>query len=114
MTLYRFKKSRKKERKINLSQFNFRLLILSSTIVLILVYLISINNTATKGIEISQMEREIEILSEKNRSLEIQTSQLKSLERIETLSNLELSMVASDSYQYLPVKTSGEVAVVRK
>jgi hypothetical protein len=33
------------------------------------------------------------------------------LERIETLSNSELSMVASDNYQYLPVMTSGEVAI---
>lgn len=111
MTTYRFKKSKRTEKRFNLSQFNFRIFIYCSTIVLLLVYLVSINNTATKGIEISQMEREIKKLTEESRSLEIQTSQLKSLERIEALSNTELSMVAAGSYQYLTVLTSGEVAV---
>jgi len=111
MTVYKCKKQKVKTKKFSISQFNFRVFIVCSTVALTLIYLVSINNTATKGIEISQMERAINSLDEENRALEIQASQLRSLERIEKLSNEELNMVAAGSYQYLPVMTSGAVAV---
>jgi len=98
-------------KKFDFSQFNFRLFIFGATIFLLLTYLISINNTATKGIEISQMQKEIEKLSEQNRSLEIQANELKSLQRIEDLSNKDLNMVVSKNFKYLPSPASGEMAI---
>lgn len=98
-------------RKLNFIQSNFRLFIFSLTIISLLIYLISINSTATKGIEISQMQQQIDKLSEKNRTLEIEAGELKSLERVEQISSGDLSMVVSKNYKYLPAQVSGEVAV---
>lgn len=111
MKVYFRQKAKNSLKKLNLTQFNFRLFIFGATIILLLTYLISINNTATKGIEISQMQREIEKLKEQNRALEIQANELKSLERIEQLSNNDLSMVVSKNYKYLLTPVSGEMAV---
>ncbi len=111
MKVYFYQKNKKTLRKFDFSQFNFRLFIFGATIFLLLTYLISINSTATKGIEISQMQKEIEKLSEQNRSLEIQANELKSLQRIEDLSNKDLNMVISKNFKYLPPHASGEMAI---
>lgn len=111
MSLCYYKKTKTKTKKFNLSQWHFRLVIFSLTIILLLTYLISINNTATKGIEISQMENKLKRLTDKNRSLEVKVDELKSLNRIEKISTDDLSMVATEKYYYWLPEVSGGIAV---
>ena len=94
-----------------IGQGHLRLIFFGITILLLVTYLISINNTATKGIEISQMEKKIGDLTKEQRSLETKVDELKSLNRIETISNNDLSMVSADKYIYLKLQPSPNIAV---
>lgn len=73
--------------------------------------MISINNTATKGIEISHMEKQVNDLTKEQRTLEIKVDELKSLNRIESISNNDLSMVTADKYIYLLPQPGSSIAV---
>lgn len=111
MNFYPLPKKPSKIKRSMFNQLNVRLTIFCLTVFLLLTYLISINNTATKGIEISQMQNEIKKLNEQQRFLEIQAGELKSLNRIEQISNNDLSMVVADNYQYLMPKNNEMVVV---
>lgn len=112
MKFYKLTIKPSKIKRTMFNRLNLRLTIFCLTIFLLLTYLISINNTATKGIEISQMQNEIKELNDQQRSLEIQAGELKSLNRIEQISNNDLSMVVADNYQYLMPKNN-EIVVVK-
>ncbi len=90
--------------------FNFpRPLLLVLAVVAVFTYLITINSTATLGIEISGSQKQIDKLQEQNRELEIQITNLRAISRVESLAT-ELNMVAVDQYSYL----SGSASVAVK
>lgn len=86
----------------------FRTLLLVGVFISIFTYLITINNTATLGIEISGSQEMIDELKEQNRELQVQISNLRSISRVEELAG-QLNMVKVDYYSY--VGTMPTVAV---
>lgn len=86
----------------------FRTLLLVGVFISIFTYLITINNTATLGIKISESQKMIDEIKEQNRELQIHISNLRSISRIEELAT-QLNMVKVDQYSY--VVTMPTVAV---
>jgi len=81
--------------------FNFpHSLLLVAVIVSVFTYLITINSTATLGIEISGSQNQIDELHEQNRELQIQITNLRAISRVEDLAN-QLNMVEVDQYSYI-------------
>lgn len=74
--------------------------VLSCTVFSGVFYVYSINQTATKGIAIGQLEKEIVQKKNENDSLRIREAQVKSLYHIEDVSK-ELNMVAAQNVVYL-------------
>ena len=99
--------------KINLSQYfrkSFIILICMLFVGSCFVYLFAVNTIASKGFEIKELEREINIAKVENEKLQIRMVELRSMgdlqEKIE-----ELDMVPVDQITYLD--TSGQVVVRR-
>ncbi|HLC64067.1 MAG TPA: hypothetical protein VJK25_01800 [Patescibacteria group bacterium] len=80
---------------------NLRFIIFSLALVSILSYLIVVNHTNTMGIEIGEMQVKISELKDQSRDLENQATQLQAMQRIESISSLELSMVQAETYDYI-------------
>lgn len=63
------------------------------------LYLYSINQTATKGIEIRNAEKQLSQMQDENRSLKIREAQLESLYQIEDASkNMNMVNVGNSAY----------------
>ena len=75
----------------------------------VIVYLLAVNYINTLGIKMGQMKYRIQALSDENRDKENLALSLKSMSRIEEISNTQLSMVKADTYSYLDA--DGKVAV---
>ncbi|MCR4280091.1 MAG: hypothetical protein NUV82_01540 [Candidatus Komeilibacteria bacterium] len=69
------------------------------------MYLMSVNNSATLGIEISGFQQEIYQLRESNRELQVKITNLQSISRIERLAG-EMNMVSVDKYSYISTDTA--------
>ncbi len=78
-----------------------------------LFYIYSVNQTAVKGIEIRNAEKEIAIQQKDNESLKIKEAELKSLYHIEEQSKA-LDMVGSTSIKYLEESPSVAYGAVGK
>lgn len=65
-----------------------------------LFYIYSVNQTAVKGLEIRNAEREISLQRKENEALKIKEAELKSLYRIEG-SIKDLNMISADNVKYL-------------
>jgi len=65
-----------------------------------LLYIYSINQSAVKGYQIRQIEKEISQIKGENESLRIREAELKSLYKIEQASK-DLNMSKADSVTYL-------------
>ena len=89
------------QRRINLTNSGLRMLLTGLIIFAGLSYLFYMNQTATSGFDIKGMENSIEQIKKINKSLELQTAELQSLQRIEAASQ-ELQMVATTRIEYLP------------
>jgi len=87
---------------------NIRFIIIGLSLSSILAYLLVVNHSNTMGIQLGQMKLKIDQLHDFNRDLENQAFELKSMSRIEAISNVELSMVQAETYDYL---RQGSVAV---
>ncbi len=87
---------------------NLRLVIFSLSLFSIFTYLLVVNYTNTLGIKMGQLKFKIAVLEEENRDKENLATALQAMSRIEEISNLALSMVQSETYEYL----SGEAGVV--
>ena len=89
---------------------NFKIIIFGLTLFSGAAYLVVINHTNTMGIEIAEMQLTINQLNDQRRDLENQATQLQSMQRIEAISNAELSMVQAQTYSYLSDQ-AGSLAV---
>jgi len=83
---------------------NLRIIIFCLSIVSILAYLMVVNDANTKGIVAAEMQLQISDLKNKYRDLSNQATQLQSMTRIEEISNMELSMVSAETYDYVLAK----------
>jgi cell division protein FtsL len=99
-----------KEKLIRLTT-DLRPLILGLAVVSIVTYLIVINHTNTLGIEIGEMQYKIGELKDQYRDLEAVSTELQAMQRIEAISNLELSMVQAETYDY--ILPSGETVAAK-
>ena len=89
---------------------NLRFIIFGLSLFSILAYLVVVNGTNTKGIEMGQMQYTIKELRDKSRDLDNQVTELQSMQRVKEISNEVLSMVESGTYDYI-LPNSGAVAV---
>ena len=80
---------------------NFKIIIYVLSIASLLSYLVVVNRTNTMGYEIAEMELKIRNLKEQYRDLEGQATELQSMQRVKDVSNNVLSMVESESFNYL-------------
>jgi len=55
------------------------------------------------GIEIGEMQYQIKLLKKEYRDLQTQASQLQSMSRIQEISNIELSMVRAETFDYVNI-----------
>ncbi|HLD27638.1 MAG TPA: hypothetical protein VJB39_02195 [Patescibacteria group bacterium] len=90
---------------------NLKPLILGLSLISIVTYLIVVNHTNTLGIEIGEMQYQISELKDQYRDLEAVSTELQSMRRIESISNLELSMVQAETYDY--VLPAGETVAAK-
>ena len=65
-------------------------------------YIFEVNNLATKGYEIRELEKTVEKLKQDNERLKIQTAELKSMYNIEEKTK-ELNMVAPKDVSYINI-----------
>ena len=86
--------------KSSASTYRLNLAILSSTILLGLVYLFVINSLGTKGYEIKKMGSEVKLLEANQKALQLQASDLQSLNRIESQAQ-KLNFVPNNNITYL-------------
>ncbi len=63
---------------------NIGAIVLGLCCLLTIAYLIQVNNFSTKGYEISNLEKQISQLREEQKTLEVQTAELQSLQRIQS------------------------------
>ncbi len=80
---------------------NLKFIIFGLGLLSILSYLVIVNHTNTMGIEMGEMQVKISELRDQYRDLENQATQLQSMQRIESISSLELSMVQAETYEYI-------------
>jgi len=83
--------------------YNLRMIIFCLSLGSILAYLLVVNHTNTLGIEIGEMQYQIKLLKKEYRDLQTQASQLQSMSRIQEISNIELSMVRAETFDYVNI-----------
>jgi cell division protein FtsL len=74
--------------------------LLGAVIVLILVYFFEVTSLGTKGFEIKQLEQQIRVLEQTQKDLQIQASDLQSINRIQAQA-AKLNFVPSTNVTYL-------------
>lgn len=86
-----------------------------ATIILIclisFLFLFQVFQSSTEGYKISDLEKKVEELKEKNKQLEIEAAKLRSLEHIESLKD-QLNMVETRNIVY--VKEAARTVVVNR
>lgn len=69
-------------------------------------YLYAVNQSAVQGYHMRTLEKEIDVLSQKNAELRITEADLRSLHRIEDASSQELQMQKPDNIKYIEEHSS--------
>lgn len=78
------------------------------SVVMVLVYIGTVNSVATAGFQVSQLEQEIASLKKERANLQLEASALGSMQRVETESqSLSLTPIAEVEY----INTASSVAV---
>jgi len=85
------------------------ILLFSIIVVLIGVYLIQVNRTATSGFEMNSLNKKIQNLKESSQKLELQMADLQSMKNIQEATE-RLQLVASSKLEYIQ-PTEGIVAL---
>lgn len=75
-----------------------------------LFFLAQVFQASTQGFEISNLQEQIEELKEKNRALEVKSTELRSFEKIKKEAE-KLNMVKTDKVVYL--RSDGKMAAAR-
>lgn len=96
----RHERSVKTKTSMPLLTSNWGILVLGLCSLLTIVYLIQVNSFSTKGYEISNLQKKIDQLKEDQRTLEVQSAELQSLQRIQADPSL-LNMVPVSSISYV-------------
>jgi len=91
---------------------SLQLIIYCLSLASVISYLVLVNRTNTMGFEIAEMQLRINGLKESHRDLQSKTTELQSLPRIKEISNVQLNMVAAESFDYVSSPKSA-VAVSR-
>jgi len=107
----KFKKKEQKKRwyRVLMSPFFLSVLAIGVMVLAGATYLVETNTIAIQGYEIKELESTLMTLKEEKQMLEIQVSQLESLQNIEQQVN-ELGMLTNDHVEYI-VDQSGDLAV---
>lgn len=74
--------------------------VLFTSCLLLITYLVQVNSFATKGYEIGNLQKKIDQLKTEQRTLEVQTAELQSLQRIQAQPTI-LNMVPVSSISYV-------------
>ena len=86
--------------------YNLRMIIFCLSLGSILAYLLVVNHTNTMGIEIGEMQYQIKQMQKEYRDLQTQASGLQSMSRIQEISNIELSMVRAETFDYVTTESA--------
>ncbi len=63
-------------------------------------YLFSVNQTASRGFEVSSLEEEVETLAQENKKLELEASELLSMGNVREVSK-DMNLVPVEKVEYL-------------
>ncbi len=89
-----------KNRRIKIGNVTISFLLVVLICSLGVYYIFQVNNLATKGYEIRELEKQLQVLRNKNEELKIQSAELKSMYRIEEKTR-ELNMAAPKNVSYI-------------
>jgi cell division protein FtsL len=92
--------SRKESKSNSLSVIPINMAILALIVVFGFLYLFQINSLGTRGYEIRQLEQKIQVLQEDNKKLQITSSGLSSITRIQEQAE-NLRMVPANNVIYI-------------
>ena len=84
----------------SVSTYRWNLAILVSSVALGLVYLFTINTLGTKGYEIRKLEQEVKLLSEQQKTMQMEASDMQSINRISDEAQ-KLNFVPASNVSYL-------------
>lgn len=90
--------------------YNLKVIIFGLSLASILAYLLVVNHTNTMGIEMGEMQYAIDQLEKEYRDLQSQATELQAMSRIEELSNVQLSMVKAENFDYVVSEMSAFAA----
>ena len=90
----------KKKTKTSASTYRLNLAILTSSIILGLVYLFVVNSLGTKGYEIKKLDQQVQQLETNQKNLQLQASDLQSINRIQTEAQ-KLNFIPNSNITYL-------------
>jgi cell division protein FtsL len=90
----------KRKTKTSVSTYRLNLAIFTSCIILGLTYFFVINSLGTKGYEIKKLDGQVRELEEQQKTLMMQASDLKSINRIQTEAQ-KLNFVPTTNVTYL-------------
>jgi cell division protein FtsL len=90
----------KKRNKTSVSTYRLNLAILTSSLILGLVYLFVVNSLGTKGYEIKKLDEQVRQLQSDQKTLQLQSSDLQSINRIQTEAQ-KLNFVPTTNVTYL-------------
>ena len=87
----------------------FAILLIFSLLLILFLYVLQVNSTATKGYKIRSLKKRIEVLENKNKILQVDISNLKSIgvlqSKIETF-----NMVKAQTIEYVTLPLTSIVA----
>jgi cell division protein FtsL len=90
----------KRKTKSTVSSYRLNLAIIASTMILGLVYLFVVNSLGTKGYQIRKLEEQVQAIASDQKSLQLQASDLQSINRIEAQAK-QLNFVPNSNVTYL-------------
>lgn len=79
-----------------------QIVLVLSGVLLLLAYIVTVNNVATAGFRVSELQREVVKLKKEQAELQLQASALGSLQRVESESR-NLSLAPVENVEYLEV-----------
>lgn len=91
--------SRRKSVSVNQSK-TLNLVLLSSIVILGFGYLFQINALGTTGYKIKKIEKQLQVLEQEQKSLQLDASDLQSIERVQAES-VKMNFVPSENVTYL-------------
>ncbi|MFH1598011.1 MAG: hypothetical protein ABIB97_02985 [Patescibacteria group bacterium] len=97
-----------KQKKFSVNANMLRLMIVSTVLALGIFYLVETNQVSTRGFELRNLQDKVDELNVQNEKLEVEAAEMKSMQRIEELSQ-ELNLISGGPVLYLNT-ASAEVA----